>query len=104
MEETMVKLIALYKQPQDIATFERVYFGEHISLTKKMPGLRRVEINRVTGAPRGEPAYYLVANLYFDDAATMQQSMASEESRAAARSLRDAGAEVAMVLTDVEEA
>ena len=99
----MVKLIALYKQPQDVATFERVYFGEHIPLTKKMPGLRRVEINRVSGAPRGEPAYDLVANLYFDDAATLQQSMASEESRAAARALRDAGAEVSMVLAEVEE-
>lgn len=98
----MVKLVALYGQPQDVATFERVYFGEHIPLTRKMPGLRRIEINRVTGAPRGEPAYYLIANLYFDDAETMQQSMASEESRAAARTLRDAGAAVTMVLTTVE--
>ncbi len=100
----MVKLIALYKQPADVETFERVYMGEHIPLTKKMPGLRRIEINRVTGAPRGEPAYYMVTSLYFDDAETMQQSLASEESRAAARSLRDAGAEVTMVLANVEEA
>jgi uncharacterized protein (TIGR02118 family) len=100
----MVKLMALYKQPQDVAKFEDVYFNQHIPLTRKMPGLRRIEINRVTGAPRGEPAYYLVASLYFDDTETMNASMASEESRAAARSLRDAGAEVTMLLAGVEEA
>src|SRR5579885_215622 len=99
----MVKLMALYKKPVDVAKFEEVYFGTHIPLTKAMPGLRRLEVNRVTGAPRGEPAYYLAASLYFDDEATMQHSLASEESRAAARSLRDAGAEVEMLLADVEE-
>jgi uncharacterized protein (TIGR02118 family) len=100
----MVKLMALYKQPRDVAIFEDVYFNQHTPLVKKMPGLRRIEINRVTGAPRGEPAYYLVASLYFDDVETMNASMASEESRAAARTLRDAGAEVTMLLADVEEA
>jgi uncharacterized protein (TIGR02118 family) len=99
----MVKLMALYKRPQDVTRFEEIYFGQHIPLTKKMPGLRRLEVNRVTGAPRGEPEYYLAASLYFDDAATMQNSMASDESRAAARSLRDAGSEVTMLLADVEE-
>jgi uncharacterized protein (TIGR02118 family) len=99
----MVKLMALYKRPEDVAKFEAIYFGQHVPLTKKMPGLRRLEVNRVTGAPRGEPAFYLAASLYFDDTEAMQSSMASEESRAAARSLRDAGAEVTMLLAEVEE-
>ncbi len=43
----MVKLIAMYKKPQDAATFDQVYFGEHITATAKMPGLRRAEINKV---------------------------------------------------------
>ena len=75
----MVKLMALYKQPRDPETFERIYFGEHVPLARKMPGLRRLEIDRITGAPRGEPDYYLVAHLYFDDAETMERSMASED-------------------------
>lgn len=99
----MVKLMALYKKPANVETFEEVYFNQHIPLTKQMPGLRRIEVNRVTGAPRGEAEYYLAAGLYFDDAEAMQQSMTSEESRAAARSLRDAGAEVTMLLATVEE-
>lgn len=99
----MVKLLALYKQPLDVARFEEIYFGRHIPLTRKMPGLRRLEVNRVTGAPRGEPAFYLVAGLFFDDEEAMGASLASEESRAAARVLRDAGAEVTMLLAGVEE-
>jgi uncharacterized protein (TIGR02118 family) len=101
---TMVKLMALYKQPRDPETFERIYFGEHVPLARKMPGLRRLEIDRITGAPRGEPEYYLVAHLYFDDAETMQRSMASEESRAAAAVLRDLGAEVSLVLAEGDQA
>ncbi len=99
----MVKLMALYKQPADTETFERVYFGEHIPQTKRMPGLRRLEINRVTGAPRGEPAYYLSASLYFDDATSMSEALASDASRDAARSLRGVGADVTMVFANVEE-
>ena len=100
----MVKLMALYKQPRDPETFERIYFGEHVPLARKMPGLRRLEIDRITGAPRGAPDYYLVAHLYFDDVEAMQRSMASEESRAAARVLRDLGAEVSMVLAHEDQA
>lgn len=99
----MVKLIALYKNVANVETFEDVYFNQHIPLTRKMPGLRRIEVNRVTGAPRGEPEYYMVTSLYFDGAESMQQSLMSEESRAAARTLRDAGAEVTMLLANVEE-
>src|SRR5579875_3019681 len=99
----MVKLVALDKRPEDVETFERIYFGEHIPLTEKMPGLRRLEINRVTGAPRGESDYYLIASLYFDDAEAMNKSMASEESRAAARVLRDLGAEVSMMLAEADD-
>lgn len=99
----MVKLTALYRKPEDATRFEQIYFGQHVPLAKKMPGLRKFEVNRVAGAPRGEPEYYLTADLYFDDMEAMQQSMASEESRAAARTLRDAGAQVTMLLAEVEE-
>ena len=50
----MVKLIALYKKPENVAEFEQKYFETHVPLVSQVPGLRRVEISRVTGAPRGE--------------------------------------------------
>ncbi len=99
----MVKLIAMYKKPQDTARFDDIYFNQHAPLAAQMPGLRRTEISRVTGTLRGEDEYYLIASLYFDDAAAMKESMASDESRAASRTLRDIGAEVSMLTADVEE-
>ncbi len=51
----------------------------------------------------GEPEYYLIASLYFDDRDALNAAMASEEGRASARSLRKLGAEVAMLTADVQE-
>ena len=99
----MVKLIALYKKPQDAATFDQVYFGEHIPVVKTWPGLRRTEINRVTGSLMGEPEYYLTASMYFDDVDALNKALASEQGREAARSLRKLGAELTLFTADVEE-
>ena len=99
----MVKLIAMYKKPQDAARFNDIYFNPHAPLAAKMPGLRRTEISRVTETLRGGDEYYLIASLYFDDADSLNKSMASDESRAAARTLRDIGAEVVMLTADVED-
>jgi len=83
----VVKLVALYRHPEDTADFDRRYFEEHLPLARKMPGLRRVEVSRSVGAPAGEPPYYLMAELYFDDRAALDAAMASEEGRAAAKNL-----------------
>lgn len=37
----MAKLIALYKKPADAATFDAYYFSKHLSIAKKITGLRR---------------------------------------------------------------
>ncbi len=83
----MVKLVALYRQPPEVEIFDRAYFETHVPLVKKIPGLQRVEINRVTGAPRGEPDFYLITALYFQDRAAMDQGLASEENKAAGKNL-----------------
>jgi len=83
----MVKLIALYKKPADPAAFDKAYFETHIPLVHKIPNLRRVELSRVTGAPRGEPEFYLITELYFDDKAGMDAAMASPENIAAGKNL-----------------
>ncbi len=83
----MVKLVALYRRPADPATFERAYSETHIPLVKKIPNLRRLDISRVTGAPRGEPEYYMIAEMWFDDLIQLQAAMASPENQAAGRNL-----------------
>ncbi len=83
----MVKLIALYRKPENVAEFERKYFESHLPLVKKVPGLRRLSIDRITDAPRGEPEFYLIAELVFDDRATMERAMASPENVEAGKNL-----------------
>ncbi len=83
----MVKLVALYRKPADTEAFDRSYFETHIPLVKKVPGLQRVEVSRITGAPRGEPDFYLMAELCFPDKETMDRGLASPENAEAGKNL-----------------
>ncbi len=83
----MVKLIALYRKPADPAAFDQAYFATHIPLVNKIPKLRRVDVSRITGAPRGEPEFYMMAEMYFDDKASMDAAMASPENMEAGKNL-----------------
>jgi uncharacterized protein (TIGR02118 family) len=83
----MVKLVAMFTRPDDPEAFDRAYFDVHLPLNAKTPGLRRTEVTRVTGAPRGETPWYLVTEMYYDDAAGMQAAFASLEAAGAAKQL-----------------
>jgi uncharacterized protein (TIGR02118 family) len=80
--ESMAKLIVFYRTPRDPAEFDRYYAQVHIPLAKKIPGLRRLEVTRVTGAPSGATELYLIAELYFDNAAAREAALASNEAKA----------------------
>ena len=83
----MVKLVALYRKPPDVAAFEREYFLTHVPLINQVPGLRHLEVTRVTGAPRGEPDFYMMAEMYFPDRETMDRAMSSPENIQAGKNL-----------------
>jgi len=83
----MVKLVAMYKKPENPADFDRQYFETHLPLALKMPGLIRGEAARVVGAPGGESPYHLIAELCFKDMAALNAAMASPEGKAAAKNL-----------------
>ncbi|HTP13452.1 MAG TPA: EthD family reductase [Bacteroidota bacterium] len=98
----MVKLIAMYKTPPDQRAFDSHYDEVHTPLVRKIPGLRRLEVARITGAPIGEPQHYLIAEMYFDDQNSMQKSLSSPEGKATARDLASfAGAIVTMFYAEV---
>jgi uncharacterized protein (TIGR02118 family) len=100
----MVKLIALYKTPDNPAEFDKHYNDTHSPLVKKMPGLRKLEVARITGAPIGEPKHYLIAEMYFDSLDALNASMASSEGKATARDLMSFAANlVTMFYAQVEE-
>jgi uncharacterized protein (TIGR02118 family) len=81
----MARLVVMYSTPKDIAAFDKHYFGAHIPIAKTIPGLRKYEVNDgPIGTPAGPSPYHLIATLYFDDLAAIQNAFASPQGQAAA--------------------
>jgi uncharacterized protein (TIGR02118 family) len=83
----MVKLIALYKTPSDIEEFEKHYFDVHMPLIYKMPGLLKSEVSKLTGMPGQENKYHFMAEMYFENMDSLNESLASPEGKAAGKDL-----------------
>ncbi len=83
----MYKLVALYRKPEDPQSFDRNYFGTHVPLVKKVPGLQRVEVSRITGSLLGQSDLYLICEMYFPDKETMDRGLASPENQEAGKNL-----------------
>lgn len=98
----MTKLIALYRKPADIAAFDKHYFGTHTALVKQYPGLRKLEITRITGAPIGETKYHVMCEMYFDNKEAMDAALASKEGRAVAKDLMSFAADIVTVFIGEE--
>ena len=94
----MIKLIALYKKPADVEAFEEHYANVHLPLIEKLPGLRKTELSRITGAPRGEAPFYLMVEMYFDDMDAYSRAMASEENKAAGRDLMSFAKDIVIMM------
>jgi uncharacterized protein (TIGR02118 family) len=73
----------MYNPPVDTHAFDEYYFTKHISIAKKIPGLKRYIVNQgpVT-AMDGSSPYHLVAELEFDSMAAIQQGMGTPEGQA----------------------
>lgn len=81
----MARLVVMYNTPRDAAAFDKHYFDRHVPLAKKIPGLRKYEINKgPVGTPVGPSNIHLIAILHFDDMAAIQKAFASAEGQAAA--------------------
>jgi uncharacterized protein (TIGR02118 family) len=83
----MIKLVALYKRPENVEEFDRHYREVHAPLMLKVPGLEHMEVTRNIKAFRGEPEYYLITEMYFRDQTAFDAAMTSEENRAAGKDL-----------------
>jgi len=83
----MVKLIALYRTPSEPKDFDRHFEAVHLPLLRAYPGLRRLELTRVEGAPLGDARYRVMVELYFDDRPAMDAALASQEGRAVTRDI-----------------
>lgn len=83
----MVKLVAVFKKPADLTSFEEHYEKVLLPLISKMPGMKRLEISRVTGAPMSQPQFYRMAEMYFEDQKALNAAVISQEGMAAAKDL-----------------
>jgi uncharacterized protein (TIGR02118 family) len=80
----MARLVVMYKRPKDATAFDQHYFGTHVPIAKKIPGLRKYEISHgLIATPAGPSGFHLIATLYFDDMAAIQKAFASAEGQAA---------------------
>jgi uncharacterized protein (TIGR02118 family) len=81
----MVRLIILWKNtPTDVDAFERHYREVHIPLAKKMAGLRRYTLSRNPSPVRGGEPHHRIAELDWDDMASLRRAFESSEGRATA--------------------
>jgi uncharacterized protein (TIGR02118 family) len=81
----VARLVVVYKTPRHGAAFDQHYFGTHIPIAKKIPGLRKFEVSQgPVLTPTGSSDFHLVATLHFDDMAAIQKAFASAEGQAAA--------------------
>ena len=78
------RFLVLWETPPDPTAFDQHYYDVHVPLTKKLPGLRRYTLSRNVTHMRGDGPYYLVAELDFDDMASLRAAFQTPEGKAAA--------------------
>ncbi|WNV82171.1 EthD family reductase [Umezawaea sp. Da 62-37] len=91
----MIKCIALYKTPADVADFDEKYFATHLPIVEKTPGLLRAEVAKVDRVLvpgfLGDTGLHVIAEMYFESAAVMKAAFQSPEWHAAGANLSEIG-------------
>lgn len=100
----MFKLVVLYRKPEiPVSEFDARY-TEHLALIAKVPGLRKAEVSRFVEAPWGQPDYFQIAELSFDNKQALDAALHSPEMGAAGQQLRSfAKGLFTMYYADVKE-
>ena len=102
----MASLVVMYKTPTDPKAFDKHNSETHISIAKRLPGLRKYEISQgPVMTPGGPSGYHMVATLRFNDMAAIQQAFASVEGQAAVADVQNfATGGVDIIMFDEREA
>jgi len=74
-----IMILLTKKQAMSDDDFARYLLGEHVSVAKKMPGLRKYVVNIVQKPPNREPEYQGVSELWFDDRESMKKAFSSTQ-------------------------
>ena len=86
----MHKLLVTYTRPHDVDAFEKYFREVHAPMVRKIPGLKKLVINRITGNALGaSPSLYLLVGLQFGPKEDFDLAMGSQENAAAGRDAVD---------------
>jgi uncharacterized protein (TIGR02118 family) len=99
----MHRLTIQYAEPADPEAFDRQYFDQHVPLCKPLPGLRAATFSKPRALGRGF-CPYLVAELDFEDAESLQTALKSPEMAAVAADAATLDAERVMFTGEVVSA
>jgi uncharacterized protein (TIGR02118 family) len=83
----MIKLVALYKMPEDKEQFDKHYFEVHMPLVAKIPGLIKSEVSKLKSMPGTDSDFYMLTEMYYGDMDSFNSAMASPEGKASAKDL-----------------
>ena len=83
----MIKLLALYRTPEDADAFMAHYRDVHLPLAKNVPGLISSEITRIASTMMGDQGNFLLAELRFADEESFKAAMKSSENAEAGKDL-----------------
>jgi uncharacterized protein (TIGR02118 family) len=83
----MVKLVAIYKTPEDSEAFDKHYFETHMPLVAKIPGLIKSEVSKLKALPGTELNFYMITEMYYENMDSFNAAMASVEGKASAKDL-----------------
>ena len=101
----MVRLIALYSQPEDPDAFDAHYRDLHEPIVACYPNLRGTRLTKPDGVGGRPAAFYLMAEMSFDSRADLDEALASDAGRESGRDLRNfAQAGVSLFIADDEHA
>ena len=97
----MVRLIALYSQPDDPDAFDAHYRDIHAPIVRRYPKLRDMRLTKADGIGGRPPAYYLMTEMSFDGRDDLDEALASDAGRESGRDLRNfAAAGVTLFIAD----
>lgn len=85
----MAKIYAMYKHPTDAAAFDRYYYGVHVPVAKKIPGLASYEVTRgsISSVGGASTPYHLIAALGFSSLTAINAALVSPQGQAVAADL-----------------
>jgi uncharacterized protein (TIGR02118 family) len=85
----LVKWTALYRKPDDPASFDRWFLEDQLKICKEWPDVEHMHVGRISGSPRGDSEFYWIFEAVYRDRETMMASLTSERGMAAAMDARN---------------